>query len=84
MDDMEKDVKTVISAASTRAEDRGKTTALMEPRLIAEGSRHRTGLTDFAFELAARTSPLNWPRGPQASPAACHQVYARRLGRWSV
>ena len=56
MDDMEKDVKTVISAASTRAEDRRETTALMEPLLIAEGSRHRTGLTDFAVELAARSA----------------------------
>ena len=53
---MEEDVKTVISAASTRAEDRGETTALMEPLLIAEGSRHRTGLTDFAVELAARSA----------------------------
>ena len=56
MDDMEKDVKTVISAASTRAEDRRETTALMEPLLIAEGSRHRTGLTDFTVELAARSA----------------------------
>ena len=28
----------------------------MEPLLIAEGSRHRTGLTDFAVELAARSA----------------------------
>ena len=53
---MEEDVKTVISAASRKAEDRRETTALMEPLLIAEGSRHRTGLTDFAVELAARSA----------------------------
>ena len=69
MDDMEKDVKTVISAASTRAEDRRETTALMEPLLIAEGSRHRTGLTDFAVELAARSAGFTRSLPPGVRPA---------------
>ena len=66
---LEKDVKTVISAASTRAEDRGETTALMEPLLIAEGSRHRTGLTDFAVELAARSAGFTRSLPPGVRPA---------------
>ena len=66
---MEKDVKTVISAASTRAEDRRETTALMEPLLIAEGSRHRTGLTDFAVELAARSAGFTRSLPPGVRPA---------------
>ena len=66
---MEKDVKTVISAASTRAEDRRETTALMEPLLIAEGSRHRTGLTDFAVELAARSAGFTRSLPPGVHPA---------------
>jgi len=38
------------------AEDRGETTALMEPLLIRETARHRAGLTDLAFDLAQRTA----------------------------
>ena len=53
---MERDMKAVISADSRKAEDSGETIALMEPLLIAEGSGHRTGLTDFAVELAARSA----------------------------
>jgi len=49
-------METVMLAASRKVEDRGETIALMEPLLIAEGSRHRTGLTDFAVELAARSA----------------------------
>lgn len=36
--------------------DRGEPTSLMEPLLIAEGSRHRGPLTDLAMELAGRAS----------------------------
>lgn len=62
-------MKTVISAASRKAGDRGETIALMEPLLIAEGSRHRTGLTDFAVELAARSAGFtrSLPPGVQSA-----------------
>src|SRR5437867_7245025 len=36
--------------------DRKETVALMEPVLIAEGSRHRGELTDLAVEVAARSA----------------------------
>lgn len=36
--------------------DGGETVALMEPMVIAEGSRHRGDLTDFAVEVAARSA----------------------------
>src|SRR5437867_12977205 len=36
--------------------DRNETVALMEPLLIAEGSRHRGELTDLAIEVAARSA----------------------------
>lgn len=36
--------------------DRGEPTTMMEPLLIAEGSRHRGRLTDLAIELAARSA----------------------------
>ena len=45
-----------METASDKVEDRRENTALMEPMLIAEGSRHRTGLTDLAVELAARSA----------------------------
>jgi Fic family protein len=37
-------------------EDRGEATALMEPLLIGETSRHRAGLTDLALDLAQRSA----------------------------
>jgi Fic family protein len=46
------DVKADIKAA----EDRGENLALMEPLLLAEGSRHRPGLTDLALDLAQKSS----------------------------
>src|SRR3972149_511508 len=46
------DIKADIKAAK----DRGETTSLMEPLLIAEGSRHRSGLIDLALELAQRSA----------------------------
>jgi Fic family protein len=36
--------------------DGGETVALMEPMVIAEGSRHRGDLTDLAVEVAARSA----------------------------
>jgi Fic family protein len=36
--------------------DRSEITSLMEPMLIAEGSRHRGALTDLAIELAAKSA----------------------------
>lgn len=48
------DIKADISAAM----DRGESTGLMEPLLIGEGSRHRSGLTDLTVELAARAAGL--------------------------
>src|ERR1700724_2738966 len=38
------------------AADRGERTALMEPLVLSEGSRHRPGLTDLAVELAQRSA----------------------------
>lgn len=48
--------KPVIKADIKAAKDRGETTSLMEPLLIAEGSRHRSGLIDLALELAQRSA----------------------------
>ncbi|MEO6162596.1 MAG: Fic family protein, partial [Candidatus Binatia bacterium] len=36
--------------------DGGESVALMEPMVIAEGSRHRGNLSDFAVEVAARSA----------------------------
>src|SRR6266513_1353638 len=36
--------------------DRGERTALMEPLVLGEGSRHRAELTDLALELAQRSA----------------------------
>jgi Fic family protein len=38
------------------AQDRGERTALMEPLVLSEGSRHRRELTDLALELAQRSA----------------------------
>ena len=61
------DMKPDMSTDSANPEDRGENISRMEPLLIAEGSRHRTGLTDLAVELAARsaaTSSRATPRTP--------------------
>ncbi len=55
MNDSEPDIKPDILADSN-GEDQGESTGLMEPMLVAEGSRHRTGLIDLAVELAARSA----------------------------
>lgn len=45
--------------------DRGESIGLMEPLLVQESSPHRTGLTDLAVELAARSAGLkcSLPKG---------------------
>jgi Fic family protein len=48
----ESDIKPDIEAAT----DGGEATALMEPLLIGETSRHRTGLTDLALDLAQKSA----------------------------
>jgi Fic family protein len=48
----EQDIEADIKAAK----DRGETVSLMEPLLIAEGSRHRSALTDLALELAQKSA----------------------------
>ncbi len=53
MDESKADTQSDIHAAPR---DRGEATALMEPLLIGESSRHRTALTDLAVELAARAA----------------------------
>ena len=55
MDNSETDMEPAIKAAS-ESEDRGESTGLMEPLLVPEGARHRTGLTDLALDLAARSA----------------------------
>ena len=48
----EQDIEADIKAAKNR----GETVSLMEPMLIAEGSRHRSALTDLALELAQKSA----------------------------
>ena len=45
-----------IEPAKSIPPDRGEPIALMEPLSIAEGSRHRRGLSDLAFDLAQRSA----------------------------
>lgn len=49
-------IEPVIKADIKAAKDRGEATSLMGPLLIAEGSRHRSGLIDLALELAQRSA----------------------------
>jgi Fic family protein len=42
--------------ADKSPEDRGELPALMEPLLIGEGSRHRSRLTDLAFDLTQKSA----------------------------
>lgn len=45
-----------MKADMETAEDRGDAVSLMEPLLIAEGSRHRAELIDLAFDLAQKAA----------------------------
>ena len=51
--------------------DRGEQPGLMEPLLISEGSRHRSHLTDLAFELAGKAAGLR-----RSLPAGIHDALA--------
>ena len=51
--------------------DRGEQPGLMEPLLISEGSRHRSHLTDLAFELAGKATGLR-----RSLPAGIHDALA--------
>ena len=48
--------KSPDTKADIGASDRGEPVALMEPLVVGEGSRHRTGLTDLAVELAGKAA----------------------------
>jgi Fic family protein len=50
------DTKADVKADIKAAEDRGENLALMEPLLLAEGSRRRPELTDLALDLAQKSS----------------------------
>jgi len=52
MASLEEDIEADIRAAT----DLGETVSMMEPLLIAEGSRHRSHLTDLALELAQKSA----------------------------
>src|SRR5580765_3194952 len=54
MESFKPDIEPDISAVT----DRQESVNLMEPLLIAEGSRHRGELTDLAIEVAARSAGL--------------------------
>lgn len=60
---MEADISAVI--------DRQESVTLMEPLLIAEGSRHRRELTDLAIDLAARSAGVrhSLPEGVRSALA---------------
>jgi hypothetical protein len=45
-----------IEADVEAVQDRGEAVAMMDPTLIAEGSKYRPGLTDLALELAQRSA----------------------------
>jgi hypothetical protein len=58
----------------SEAEDRGESVSLIEPLLVQESSPRRTGLTDLAIELAARSAGLkrSLPQGVlKALPIWC-------------
>lgn len=60
-----------IEPDTEAAKDEGEATALMEPLLIGETSRHRTGLTDLSLELAMKSAGFHrsLPASMQASLA---------------
>jgi hypothetical protein len=49
-------IKADILADIKVAKDRGEGIGLMEPLLIAEGSRHRAALTDLTIDLAQKSA----------------------------
>jgi hypothetical protein len=67
--DIEPDISVVI--------DRKETVTLMEPLLIAEGSRHRGELTDLAIEVAARSAGFRRSLSDGVRTALAELVRAR-------
>lgn len=55
MGDFEQDKK----AANVEPEDRGESTAAMEPMLVGEDGKLRTELADLALELTAKSTGLS-------------------------
>ena len=53
--DLKADTEVAKIKATNRA-DRGETTGLMEPLVLAQGSPHRPALSDLAIELATRSA----------------------------
>ena len=45
-----------IEPASKAADDRGEAVTAMEPLVLSDGSRHRSGLSDLALELAGASA----------------------------
>jgi Fic family protein len=56
--------------------DRGESITMMEPLIIAEGSRHRGRLTDLAIDLAARSAGFRRSLPPGVSSALADLVRA--------
>src|SRR5579859_6936418 len=55
--DINPDLKaTKQNVVAVSVEDRGELVSAMEPLLFGEGSRHRSTLTDLAFDLARRSA----------------------------
>ena len=63
--------KSDMEAAISAVMDREESVALMEPLLIAGGSRHRGELTDLAVDVAARSAGFrrSLPDGVRAALA---------------
>jgi hypothetical protein len=45
-----------VMKADIRIEDKGESVSLMDPLLISDGSRYRSGLTDLAFDLTQKSA----------------------------
>lgn len=58
-------------AGAAHPNDRGEPTAMMEPLIIAEGTRHRARLTDLALDLVARSAAFraSLPEGVRSALA---------------
>jgi hypothetical protein len=61
---------------ASKGADRGETTGLMEPLVLAQGSAHRTALQDLAIELATRSAapaqPVGMLRPPPVRSMNCY------------
>jgi hypothetical protein len=61
---------------SNAAIDRGESVGRMEPLLLAEGSRHRSALTDLSVDLAAKASGFRRSLPPGVLAALANLVRA--------